>query len=399
MTTVTLCVLAACRASRTDDRPALVLISIDGFRSEYLDRYDAPHLRELARRGVRARWMQPSFPVLTFPNHYTLVTGLLPEHHGIVANEMRDPSGARFSYKDSGSVRDSAWWGGEPLWVTAERQGVRAASFFWPGSEAPIHGVRPTFYKHYREDVSLADRVDTVLAWLTRPDSLRPRAITVYFSTVDHAGHDHGPNSPEVRAAVLAVDSAVGRLVGGLEAARLADRVNVVVVSDHGMAETSPDRVVWRDSYVPTQNVEALSTYGAIAFINPVSGDTNSMLRSLRRAPHMHFYRGDSVPAEWRYAGTPRIAAIVGVPEEGWLFMARPTRPTAPHVGGSHGYLATDTSMHALFIAAGPAFRSGVTAEPFGNIHVYDLLCAALGLTPAPNDGSPDSTKGFLKQP
>ena len=401
VTAVTL-LFGGCRPSQPAPEPdqAVVLVSIDGFRSEYLDRYEAPHLRQLAGHGVRARWMTPSFPVLTFPNHYTIVTGLVPAHHGIVGNRMRDPSGARFFYQDTLAVRDSRWWGGEPLWVTAEKQGRNTASFFWPGSEAVIAGGWPDVWKPYQEDVPLADRVDTVLAWLMRPDSVRPRFVTLYLSTVDHAGHDYGPRAPETRAAVLAADSAIGRLVGGLEANGIARRVNVVVLSDHGMAEISTDRVVILDDLLDRSTVDAVET-GATIMITPLDGDTGRVLRALRAAPHLRVFPADSVPAEWRFRGHPRIPAVVGVPDEGWLLLTRrafDTMRAARSTGGTHGYQPADTSMHALFVAAGPAFRSGQTVAPFGNIHVYELLCAVLGLRPAPNDGSLDSVRVLLRR-
>jgi len=342
--------------------------------------------------------MQPSFPVLTFPNHYTIVTGLLPAHHGIVANRMRDPGGARFRYSDSAAVRQSMWWGGEPVWVTAEQQVVRSATFFWPGSEAEIKGRRPTFSKAYDEAVPAADRVDTVLAWLTRPDSLPTRFVALYFSTVDHAGHDYGPHAPETRAAVLALDSAMGRLVGGLAAHGLTDQVNIVVVSDHGMAEVRADRVVVLDDLLDTGSVDLIESH-ALFMMNPKDGDTARLLRSLAGSPHLHAWRGDSVPAALRYTGHPRIPAVVGVPDEGWALLKRSTvRSMNRAVGGGHGYLPTDTSMHALFIAAGPGIRRSGTVEPFSNIHVYALLCELLGLRPAPNDGSLDSVRTLLRQ-
>ena len=403
VTAVTLLAAAGCArgggAPAPASQPSVVLLSIDGFRSEYLDRYPAPHLRALAAAGVRARWMEPSFPVLTFPNHYTIVTGLTPAHHGIVNNIFVDPdSGARFRYTDTVQVRRGHWWGGEPLWVTAESQGMRAASYFWPGSEATIGGRWPTFWKKYEEAVPLAARVDTVLAWLTRRDTLRPRFITGYFSTVDHAGHDFGPTSEAVRAAVLSVDSAVGRLVGGLAALGLSARVNLVVLSDHGMAETSPDRLVYLDDYIDRNSVDATSL-GSFIAISPRNGDTTGLLRALRAAPHIQVYPRDSTPESWRYRDNRRIAAVVGVPDPGWLLTSRAAQAAIrdPHVAGAHGFLPTDTSMHALFIASGPAFRHGETVEPFRNVHVYELLCAVLGLRPAPNDGSLDSVRTMLK--
>lgn len=402
VTTVTL-VVAAC--ARGASRPApgggqsVVLISLDGFRSEYLDRYQVPHLRALAARGVRARWMEPSFPVLTFPNHYTIVTGLVPAHHGIVGNNMVDATLGRFRMTDSNAVRESRWWGGEPVWVTAERQGMRTGSFFWPGSEAAIGGVRPTFYKSFDDSVPASIRVDTVLAWLTRPDAQRTRFATLYFGAVDHAGHDSTPTSAATEAAVLTVDSAVGRLVGALDALGLSAQVNVIVVSDHGMAETSRQRAVILDDYLDPASVTILSQ-GAMIMLSPKDNDTNRVVTALRRAPHLTVFAADATPERWRYRGNARIAGVIGVPDGGWMLTTRDWLRRNPdfQTGGAHGFEPADTSMHALFIAAGPAFRSGVTVAPFRNVHVYELLCAVLGLQPAPNDGAIDSVRVFLRR-
>lgn len=396
-------VLASCaHAPRTTHnapsaQQSVVLISIDGFRADYLETIRPPHLLELAARGVRARWLQPATPTLTFPNHYTIATGLYPAHHGIVNNHFRDPSdGAWFHYNDSLLVRQSRWWGGEPLWVTAEKQGMHAGAYFWVGSEAAIEGVRPTFYKAFSERPTGAERADTILAWLTRGDSLQVRLALLYFSAVDHNAHDSGPASPEVRAAVLGVDSAIGRLVGGIRAAGLEDRVNIIVVSDHGMAPTDTNHVVVVDDYVDPSKYE-VATASPFLAVRPLDGDTIAALAAIRRMPHVRVYPRDSVPAYWHYTGNPRIPPILGVFDDGWVANTRDffrRHPPRKH-GGEHGYDVTDPNMHALFVAAGPAFRHDKVVPAFGNIHIYDLVCRILGVAPAPNDGSPDSTRSL----
>lgn len=378
---------------------SVVIISIDGFRADYLDEMHPPHLTALAARGVRARWLQPSTPTLTFPNHYTIVTGLTPAHHGIVNNHIKDPAdGAWFHYTDSMAVRQSRWWGGEPLWVTAERQGVRSGAFFWVGTEATIGGRWPTFWKKYDDTFPGVARSDTILAWLTRNDSLRVRLALLYFSAVDHMAHDSGPGAPETRAAIMGVDSAIGRLVGGIDAAGLSDRVNIIVVSDHGMAPTNRERVVVLDDYVEPAMFDVVSVSPFLA-VGARNGNVRAALAALRRVPHLTVYPRDSVPARWRYTGNPRIPPIVGTADEGWVLGTREyfaRRPPRAH-GGDHGYEADAVSMRALFVAAGPAFKQGRVVEPFTNVHIYDLACAILGLTPAPNDGSPDSTRSLLR--
>ena len=341
--------------------------------------------------------MQPMMPTLTFPNHYTLVTGLTPVHHGIVNNNFRDSVFGWFRYQDSVIARQSQWWGGEPVWVTAERQGVRAGMFFWVGSEVVIQGVRPTFYKHYDERVPYATRVDTVLTWLSRTDSLRVRLASLYFNNVDHMSHDSGPGSPQALAAALAVDSAIGRLVEGLRRMGLEDRVNVIVVSDHGHAPTDTAHVVVVDDYLDPAMLE-VATPSPFVALRPRDGDVPRALTALRRVPHLTVYPRDSTPEPWRYRGNPRVSEIVGVMDENWVLGTRAffaLHPARIH-GGEHGYDNILASMQAMFVAAGPAFRRGAVVAPFQNIHVYDLLCGILGLTPAPNDGSPDSTRALL---
>ncbi len=376
---------------------AVVLVSLDGFRADYLDRMPVPNLRRLAARGVRARWMIPSFPTLTFPNHYTIVTGLRPARHGVVGNTMVDPAdGARFRIGDTAAVRASRWWGGEPLWVTVERQGARAASFFWVGSEAEIGGVRPSIWKRYDGAVPNAERVDSVLAWLELPEAERPRFITLYFSDTDDAGHRFGPDAPQLAAAAARVDSALGRLLDGLRSRGLQDRVNVIVVSDHGMAPTSPERRVVLDDYVDRNAVDAVAL-GAFVALNPRGMSSDSLRRLLAEAPHLRLYPRDGTPERWHYRDNPRIPALVGVMDDGWYLVTRAmlAAEREPRPGGSHGYDANAVSMRAIFVAAGPALRRGVTVPAFENVHVYELICAILGVQPAANDGDPAVTRGM----
>jgi predicted AlkP superfamily pyrophosphatase or phosphodiesterase len=377
--------------------PIVVLISIDGFRWDYLDSLPLPNLHALAREGVRARWMVPAFPTQTFPNHYTIVTGLYPAHHGIVNNTFVDPAdGARFRYTDSVTVGQSRWWGGEPVWVTAIRQGRRAASMYWVGSEAAIEGVRPTYWKRYDGDVPGAARVDTVLAWLALPDTLRPSLVTLYFQSVDHEAHDSGPLSPEMDRAADSVDQWIGRLRQGLERQGLADRTDIIVVSDHGQASLSPERQVFLDDYIDRGSVVDFNL-GSFIALAPKGGSADSIAARLATAPHAHVYARANVPARWHYEGNPRIAPIVGVMDAGWTLTTRAHRPGRGETGGNHGYDSDDPLMRATFIAAGPAFRRGVVVPPFQNIHVYDLICHLLDLRPASNDGSLDSVRTTLR--
>lgn len=391
---------AAPRPPRQRPAPSVILVSLDGFRWDYLDRFPTPSLHRLAARGVRARWLAPVFPTLTFPNHYSIVTGLLPAHHGIVSNQFLDPvTGRRFRYSDTLAVRDSTWWWGEPVWVTAERQGRRSAVFFWAGSEAAIGGVRPSIWKRYDGSIPWAARADSVLAWLALPEGLRPSFAALYWSDVDHYAHQHGPESPEVAAAVAAADSLIGRLLDGFERLGRTGDVNLVVVSDHGLAATSPDRLVFLEDFVDTASVDQIRLGQAIA-LRARDGDHERLYRALASVPHVQLYRRSETPPRWRYRDNPRIAEIVGLADEGWTFTTRTWLQgrDAPVNRGEHGYDDALASMRGIFVAGGPAFRRGVVVERFQNIHVYDLLCALLGLRPAPNDGSPDSVRVMLRR-
>src|SRR6202789_919076 len=224
-------------ATQQLSKPYVIMVSLDGFRYDYPKRYHADHLLPLAAQGASAPdGMIPAYPSITFPNHYTIVTGLYPEHHGIVANTFYDPARREiYSYKDPQSVTDGTWYGGIPLWVLAEQQGMRSACFFWVGSEADIQGFRPTFYLKYDAKFPNEKRVDQVLAWLHLAPEQRPHLITPYFSDTDTAGHRYGPDSPEVAAAVHELDGEIGRLMDGIKESKLP--VDLIVLADHGMVK------------------------------------------------------------------------------------------------------------------------------------------------------------------
>jgi predicted AlkP superfamily pyrophosphatase or phosphodiesterase len=376
----------------------VLLIGLDGFHPGYLDRPESRHLQELAREGVRARWMMPVFPTLTFPNFYSIATGLYPEHHGIVSNTMMDSALGLFSLHDRASVEDPRWWGGEPIWVTAVKQGRRAATYFWPGSDAQIRRVRPTYYKEYDSSVPDAARVWQVLQWLSLPPSQAPSLVTLYLNDVDDAGHRYGPDAPETDSAIARVDSAVGALKDGIEQRGLSGRVNLIVVSDHGMARVAPDHFVYLDDFVDTASVD-LVDLGPIVSLSPRHGTVEVAYRRLTRVPHLRVYRRNDTPAAFHYRAHPRIQPIVAVADEGWMvtthaLAARSRQPPR----GMHGYPPALPSMRALFLARGPAFARSAVVEPFQNIHVYDLIAHVLGLTSAPNDGSLDSVRAALSK-
>jgi predicted AlkP superfamily pyrophosphatase or phosphodiesterase len=372
----------------------VVLVGVDGFHPDYLNRPASRHLRELARQGVQARWLTPVFPTLTFPNFYSIATGLYPEHHGIVSNTIKDPVLGSFTLRNRAAVEDPRWWGGEPIWVTAVKQGKRAATYFWPGSEAPIGGIRPTYYKLFDPSVPNAVRVRQVLEWLSLPPDSAPALVMLYLGDVDHAGHEFGPNSPETDSAIARVDSALGALAGGLGQRGLGGKVNLIVVSDHGMAEIRPDHLMYVEDLVDTAQADVVEL-AAVLSLAARPGAESEVYRRLARAPHLTVYRKPEIPSAFHYRASPRIQPIVAVAEEGWI-VTRRGRGLAPR--GMHGYPPDLPSMRALFMARGPAFRSGASVEPFQNIHLYSLLAHILEVKPAPTDGALDSVRTVLRR-
>jgi predicted AlkP superfamily pyrophosphatase or phosphodiesterase len=373
-------------------RVPLILISIDGFRADYLDRGQTPTLSAMAREGVRARAMRPSFPSVTFPNHYTLVTGRRPDAHGIVANTMEDPVLGRFRIRDPAAVTDRRWWDDStPLWVTAKQQGLRTATMFWPGSEAAIQGVRPDEFRKFEYGLPAATRVDTVLGWLDQPVETRPDFVTLYFEAVDSAGHEHGPDSPEVAEALRATDAALLRLRKGLQARGV--NANIVVVSDHGMAAANTQILL--DDIVDVAKIRTV-TEGAYTGIQPGPGfDAAVEAGLLKRAPHHQCWRKEKLPARFGFGRHRRVPAIICLTDPGWT-LATKARSSNPDKG-EHGHDPAHPSMEALFVASGPAFRRGVTVPAFDNVDVYPLTARVLGVRPEPNDGDLNELRRALR--
>ncbi|WP_211274017.1 alkaline phosphatase family protein [Neoasaia chiangmaiensis] len=364
----------------------VILISIDGFRPDYLHHGDTPTLDSLAEAGVSSG-MHPSFPSVTFPNHYTLVTGLRPDHHGIVSNTMLDPAipAERFSVSHNSNLDDPRWWdGAEPAWVTAETHGVHTASQFWPGSDVPIHGIRPTDWVHYDPHVTAEQETSHVLALFDRKPDQRPALTTLYFSAVDHAGHEAGPDAALTHEAVREVDTAIGHLVAGLHARNVS--ADILIVSDHGMARTSDQRIVMLHDLAPPADMRII-TSGAYAGIDAAPGRERSLGAALAR-PHQHVqcWPKDQIPSHFAYGRNARVPAFLCVADVGWTLVS----DHVPHNinGGSHGYDNNAADMTAVFIAQGPAFLSGHHLATFDNVDVYPLVMHLLGLMPLPSDGS-----------
>jgi len=397
-------------------RPYVILVSFDGFRFDYPEAAGTPNLDRLAREGVRAESLRPVFPSKTFPNHYTIATGLYAERHGIVSNVFWDPQWAEmYKLSDRRAVTDGKWYGGEPIWVTAQRQGVKTASYYWVGSEAPINGVSPTYFYYYDEDVPFARRVNQVVSWLQLPEEVRPHLITLYFHEPDWTGHEYGPAAPETQKAVQRADSILGLLLTGIDTLAIANDVNLFVCSDHGMTEISSQRVIYLSDYVDLETLHIIGG-GEYVFLDVESKDRpglfGSVVRNDRRRrvvrklkeahPHLTAYLKREIPERWHYRESSRIPEILLVADDGWIINTDPlteVRETTPWTKGTHGYDNASQTMHAIFYAKGPAFKHGLSIPTLSNIHIYPLIAEILNLEPNQEiDGSIDSVRIMLKE-
>lgn len=371
--------------------PTVLLLSIDGLRADMVERGHSPNLARLAREGVHATGMHPSYPSLTFPNHYTLVTGLRPDHHGIIHNSMSAEDLGAFRLSDRQAVSNPAWWGGEPIWVGVEKAGYKSATWSWPGSEAAIHGVQANQWHAYDESVPLPERMQLVLSWLEgAPDGRKPRLVAAYMEHVDKAGHHHSPDSPEYAAALQEVDQAIGLLLDGMARDGLLDATNVIVVSDHGMANVPEGQVIATEDMVAPEIAREVSVGQSVGFAPEPGREREAEKALLGAHPHYDCWKKQQLPARWHYGTHPRIPPIICQMHEGWDALTRAAiAERTPGNRGSHGYDPALPSMQAVFIARGPSFRQGMQLPAFDNVDVYPLLARLTGIVPAPNDGNP----------
>jgi predicted AlkP superfamily pyrophosphatase or phosphodiesterase len=381
-----------------DLQETLIVVSVDGVRHDYLELHHAPTLSALAQTGLKIDFLQPVFPSKTFASHYSLVTGLHPDRHGIVNNTMYDPGfDATFSPGNVAEVQNGRWWGGEPIWVTAQQQGLIAGTFFFPGSEAPVQGVRPQYWFTYDESLTNDFRVETVLMWLDKPAAERPRMITLYFSDVDLAGHGYGPESAEVAAALLEVDNKIADLLDGLQSRNMLDKVNLLIVSDHGMTTVDLNRHAVIDEAFDTELASRIIITTELASIYPHQHQTDTIVRQLQHnlPAGATAYTKATMPERFRYTDNARIAPITVVADNGWRLLNRATLDRMQagddfnRLRGGHGYDNLEPDMQGLAIAVGPAFRKASRIHTVNMVDLYNVMAAVLHLRPAANEGDP----------
>jgi len=391
-----LVLLALCFSIRTEakcpPRRYVIVVSLDGFRWDYPQMYDAPNIDAIAANGVSTA-MWASYPASTFPNHYAIATGLVPDHNGLVNNSFWAPDMDGYYSIGGPNKAVPGYYLGEPVWLTAMRQGVKAATVYWVGSDVAVQGKYPTYWRNYsdRPLLEYEARIDEVLGFLEMPKKERPHLIMVYFDEPDHSGHSYGPRSEEVRSAVKKVDEMIGRLREGIAKSRLASQIDLIVLSDHGMTDISYERCINPYEYIKKEWCERIlmGTPTSI-FTKPEFRD--SVYNALQGVEHISVWKKEEIPSELNYGTSCRIGDIVVAPDLGWQVIERPRSHP-----GAHGYSPYEPDMQPIFRAEGPDFRKGFVAASFRNVSVYALVCHLLGIEPAPNDGSLDEVKQLLK--
>jgi predicted AlkP superfamily pyrophosphatase or phosphodiesterase len=372
-------------APQHKNAPYVVLVSLDGFRHDYLDRFPAPNILRVAQAGVRADRMIPVFPTKTFPAHYTIATGLYAEHHGIVGNSFWDPKRrAQYSMSSHTAKEDATWYRGEPIWVTAESQGMVTGDYFFVGADAPIAGVFPTHKGGVEGEVKREQRVDGVLAWLALPATTRPHMVTLYMEDVDNAGHQFGPMSPEVGQAIARVDNSLGRLLDGIKALPYWDRVYLIIVSDHGMDSETKDEVEVLDMRrYPGVRLSQSGPYASLLIEQGGAARAIQLRDSINATlKHGTAYLRKDVPVRFHYSADPNIGDIVVLMASEWIVVAPADVPTSDGFG--HGWDNQDPDMGSIFVAMGPGIRAGQRIAPFESVHVYPFIAHVLGLRPNP---------------
>ncbi|XP_077000080.1 ectonucleotide pyrophosphatase/phosphodiesterase family member 3 isoform X2 [Tamandua tetradactyla] len=380
---------------------------MDGFRAEYLQTWSTlmPNINKLKTCGIHSKYMRAAYPTKTFPNHYTVVTGLYPESHGIIDNNMYDVNLNKNFSLSSNEKNNPAWWKGQPIWLTAMEQGLKAGTYFWPGSDVAVNGFFPSLYKMYNKSIPYEERIFTLFKWLDLSKAERPTFYTIYVEQPDSAGHESGPVSANVVQALQSVDDAFGMLMEGLKLRNLHNCVNIILLADHGMDQTYCDKIEFMTDYFPQVNFYMYQGPAARIRSRNIPQDFytfnyEEIVRNLScRKLDQHFkpYLTPDLPKRLHYANNVRIEKVHLLVDRQWLAVR--SKPYTSCGGGNHGYNNEFKSMEAIFLAHGPSFKEKTEVEPFENIEVYNLMCDLLHIQPAPNNGTHGSLNHLLKVP
>lgn len=369
--------------------PTVLVVSMDGFRNDYRERAYTPTFDALAAEGVWSRGFVPSFPTKTFPNHYTIATGLYPAHHGLVDNYFYDPTRQDlYEMTDEDDITDPYWYGGEPIWETVESQGLIAATHYWVGSEARP----PSISLPYDGSVPYGERIDTVIGWLELPEGERPSLAMLYFDQPDSDGHEYGPESDEILETIEDMDTWLEHLVTDLDSLEID--VDLIVLSDHGMSQISEERLALVDPLVDLDDTYVLA-WGPYTAMDPPEGTEDDFVAALEGIEHAWCARNEDLPDYLHYTGNERIAAVYCLADDGWSLTT--STWTSGYEGGTHGYDPSYESMHGIFLGHGPHFQEGLETETFESIETYGLIAEILGVEPAETDGDIDSVRHLLR--
>lgn len=367
----------------------VVLVSMDAFRWDYDQLYNTPNIDRFAEEGVKAKSLIPAFPTKTFPNHYSIATGLYPDHHGLINNTFYAPD-LEMLYRigDRKMVENGDFYSGEPIWTTAEKNGIIAASMFWVGSEASINGHQPTYWSSYDGSIPFMARVDSVINWLSLPKKQRPGFITLYFDEPDGTSHSYGPVSAETDSVVANLDNIIGNLYHKISELKIGKRVNIILVSDHGMGEVSSERLVNLAEEVPEGLVEYFTGGNPVILIDPVDEYKDSVYSILSEVEHVKIWSKETMPEHYHYGTNPRFPGLVAEADSGWSIIASSRPSYSFRSKGAHGYDPANTDMQGIFYADGPAFKDGYMSASLENVDIYNIICRIFDIEAAPNDGN-----------
>lgn len=385
-----------CTSEKQTHPQKTLLVSFDGFSHNYLEKVDTPNFDELVTNGVQAEGLIPVFPTKTFPNHYSIATGLYPENTGFVNNSMYDPEWEEwYRIRDREAVEDGKWYGGEPIWNTLEKQGIKTGTMFWVGSEADIQDMHPTHWKTYDDDMPGKARIDTVMKWMTAPGDESVDFATLYYSDVDSKGHRYGTESDSVKQAIKRADNLIGYLKEQMEANDLWSKTNIIIVSDHGMVDLSADMLIRLDEIIDMDDAERVN-WGPMTGIQPKEGKKEEVYHALKSAEENYrVYKKEDLPERYHLKNHRRVEDIIMVADLGYTILDEDYEEefieSLPRA--THGYDNNEKAMQSFFIAYGPAFKQGEKVGAFQNIHIYELINHLMDTEPAPNDGSLDSVK------
>lgn len=362
-------------------KPYVVLVSLDGFRYDYIEKFEAKNIAAIEKNGRRAESLIPAYPTKTFPNHYSIVTGMLPTTHGLIDNNFYDPkTKASYSLSDPFAVRDGRWYGGEPLWTVAERSGMIAASYFWVGSEAEIKGFRPSYYYNYDNSNENKSRILQIAKWLALPENERPHLLTLYFSLVDSAGHAYGPDSKQTADKVAEADELIASLRSEIANSKLP--VNLILVSDHGMGYLDPAKTISLDTAIDLKKFDVSGSGAFISLHSNDRKDLKSAYKVLQKIQHIKAYWHNHIPSEYKLSDIERLGNIVIIADEGYYMMTKPIKNQAMPSGqmASHGWSNKMKDMQGIFLAEGPNIKAGPRLPSFENIHIYPFILKILNL-------------------